>query len=335
MCLLGLAACWHQPAEKEQAPVPASGLRIAFYNTENLYDPYDDPAIDDEEFLPQGRKRWTADRYQQKLVHLAQVIAAMDYPALLGLAEVENAAVLHDLAGLPSLRDKGYRILHDESPDARGIDVALLYQPVFFTPFLEESLEVTLPRSDTREILKVGGTVGIEQDTLWLLINHWPSRSGGVARSAPYRAKAARVARTAVDHWLKTNPAANIMVMGDFNDEPTDASIAEILLARGTGYAEEASALYNPMHKLQQQGKGSYRYRHAWNMLDQIMLSAALADNSAGNLRIEPGSAQIFCPDWLLQPEGRYAGYPSRTFAGNTYLGGYSDHLPVLVELIK
>ncbi len=333
--LLLLFACQSQPSEEIKTAIPPTGIRIAFYNVENLFDTHDDPTTNDADFLPSSPKQWTEERYHQKLAHLAEVIAAMDYPAILGVAEVENEQVLQDLISQESLKGK-YRIVHDESPDERGIDVALLYQPAFFTPFLEKSLEVDLGGNDyTREILEVGGTLGTENDTLYLLVNHWPSRSGGERASAPKRKKAATAARKGIDDLTAQHPNAKIIVMGDFNDEPTDASLFRVLEANGKEPTLDANDLFNPMYALQRQEKGSYRFRNQWNMLDQIIMSQPLLSSSSTDIYYRPESAHIFNDPMLLQQSGKYAGHPNRTYAGNKYLGGYSDHLPVYIELVE
>lgn len=333
--LMFLSACLSQSSEEGQTAIPSTGLRIAFYNVENLFDTKDDPATQDEEFLPDGSKHWTKDRYQLKLKHLAEVIAAMDYPVILGVAEVENEQVLKDLISQKSLEGKGYRILHDDSPDARGIDVALLYRAPFFTPFMEESLELNLgSHTTTREILKVGGTLGSPRDTLYFLVNHWPSRGGGLSKTAPRRKKAAALARASVDELLSQDSKARIIVMGDFNDEPTNESLFKVLEANGKEETLDQNDLFNPMYALQRQRKGSYRFRDKWNMLDQIILSQSLLSSSNEHIYYRPESARIFDDEMLLQQNGKYAGHLNRTFAGDKYLGGYSDHLPVYIELV-
>lgn len=327
--------------QNETAPVEDPDIRIAFYNVENLFDTKDDPATEDEEFLPAGPKQWTEERYQQKLKNLAAVVAGLDYPEMIGLAEIENQQVLQDLVDHETLANYSYDIVHFDSPDARGIDVALLYRSTFFSPFLTQAFKVTFDSGDyqTRDILEVSGILGEDKEeginTLTVLVNHWPSRRGGMAASESRRIAAATRARALVDELLTVDPNANIILMGDFNDEPDNRSILTTLEAKGDPAVLDDNDLFNPMYALKEQGKGSYLFRGQWDMLDQIMLSQALfkAEKNKSDFHYKEGSATIFSQEWLLQQEGKYQGYPLRTYGGNEYLGGYSDHLPVYIEL--
>lgn len=341
LCALILISACDSPNQNTMTAQDDTRIRIAFYNVENLFDTADDPAIEDEEFLPDSPKKWTEQRYQQKLDNLAEVIASIHYPHILGLAEIENRKVLEDLINHQNLKSYGYQIVHDDSPDMRGIDVALLYRSAFFAPFLTRSIQIEFASDDyqTREILKVSGVLGRQKDTIsdtvHVLVNHWPSRSGGLAKSEPRRITAATYSRQLVNELLDTHPDANVIVMGDFNDEPDNRSINVTLEAKGALNALDQNDLFNPMYALKQEGKGSYNFRGTWNMLDQIILSQPLLYGQPGqpDINYKEGSATVFKEDWLLQQEGKYAGYPFRTYGGNQYLGGYSDHLPVYIEL--
>lgn len=338
--LIIISACV-SPNEDEMTKQQSFNIRVAFYNVENLFDTIDDPNTKDEEFLPVSPKKWTIERYQKKLDNLAEVVAAMGYPELLGLAEIENRRVLEDLINHEKLKEAGYNIVHDDSPDFRGIDVALLYRTAYFDPFFTRSIPIEFEKEDyqTREILSVSGLLRenkeTKADTLHLLVNHWPSRSGGLAKSEPRRIKAATYVRKLADELLDTHPDANLVIMGDFNDEPDNHSISEILSAKGDLIESGQHNLFNPMYALKQQGQGSYNFRGNWNMLDQILLSQALlkAQQKQPDFNYKKGSATVMKKEWLLQKEGRYEGYPLRTYGGNQYLGGYSDHLPVYIEL--
>ena len=252
---------------------------------------------------------------------------------------MENEAVLRQLIEHPDLTEADYDIVHYDSPDVRGIDVALLYRTPSFTPESSQAIPLTFEGEDykSRDILLVSGVLGkdAEHNTVHVLVNHWPSRRGGVAKSEPRRLMAAQTVRQTVDELLQTDPAANVILMGDFNDEPTNRSITEELRATGAVKNNDPSQLYNTVAALDEQGRGSYQFRGQWNMLDQIILSSGLIqdDRKVDDYYYRAESATIFTPGWLLQAEGKYQGYPDRTYAGDKYLGGYSDHLPVFVEL--
>ena len=333
-----LAGCLNQLQTETSAPDKPEA-RVAFYNVENLFDTEEDPYRLDEEFLPTSEKKWNKARYEDKLAKLAQVIAAMNYPELLGLAEVENEAVLRDLVERSDLADAGYDIVHYDSPDVRGIDVALLYRTAFFTPESSQAIPVTFEDEayKSRDILLVSGTLGkdAKYNTVHVLVNHWPSRRGGIAKSEPRRLGAARIVRKTVDELLQTDPLANVILLGDFNDEPPDQSITGELRATGSIRKKDPFQLYNTVAALDEQGRGSYNFRGDWNMLDQIILSQGLVEDArnVSDYYYRPESATVFAPEWLLQAEGKYQGHPDRTYAGNKYLGGYSDHLPVYIEL--
>lgn len=313
---------------------PPAQARIAFYNTENLYDTIDDKKVADEEFLPNGKMKWTKERYTQKLANLSKVILAVgngNGPEIIGLCEVENKGVLVDLTKKTPMKKQKYSIVHYDSPDGRGIDVALLYKASAFRvleskPFQVPLVSDTLP--PTRNILYVKGILG-KSDTLCLFVNHWPSRRGGTDESAPRRMLAAKLLRQLSDSVQKANPGAQVVAMGDFNDEPTDASVATVAhpVTDST-----AAGLCNMLSTLDQQGEGTHYYKKEKNVFDQLLVS--------GNLFTQRGyyvtstSGHIFRPEWILGEN--YKGDPPaplRTYAGNRYIGGYSDHLPVYIEL--
>jgi predicted extracellular nuclease len=310
---------------------------IAFYNVENLFDTLDDPNKIDEQFLPGGDYDWTAKKYASKLDHLAQVISKLNSgkaPDILGLCEVENMAVLVDLVNDKQLSDEGYGIVHFESPDARGIDVALLYRKSMFR--IKDSkpniLDLSSYGNTTRDILQVElESRGKVKETIHVLVNHWPSRRGGLAESEPKRVKAAKTLKAIVDGITDKNSKANIVIMGDFNDEPFNKSIRDELATAEDFDKLGGASLFNPMARLKQAGLGSYNYRGNWNMLDQIIISKALLDGEKAEY--EKYSAKIFSPEWLRQHGGTYDQYPFRTFGGRKYLNGYSDHFAVSIQL--
>lgn len=294
-------------------------LTAGFYNVENLFDTLDHPLTADEDFTPRGRLAWDETRYRHKLTQLARVIQALGPPRLLGLAEVENALVLSDLIATSPLQSGSFAIVHHESPDQRGIDVALLYDTRQFR--LLESKPIPVPTErPTRDIL--AATLRSEQgDTLVVLVNHWPSRSGGAEKTAPLRELAAATLRHFVDSLLQARPQTLALVMGDFNDNPADRSIREVL-AR--------DLLVNPFLALHFSGIGSYNYRGNWDMLDQIMYNPGLLSPGSPWQRSEAG---VLRERWMLYEDPKFGPSPNRTYGGPNYYGGYSDHLPVWMKL--
>jgi hypothetical protein len=315
---------------------------LAFYNVENLFDTIDTPGIIDEDFTPRGDLQWNSRLYWEKIDRLAAVVADLcgdytpDGPALLGLAEIENRSVLEDLARHERIARRRYQIVHYDSPDPRGIDVALLYQPKYFTPLSSRPISFRpfaggeADSRLTRDILLVSGL--FDGDTIHLLVNHWPSRRGGEKATEPLRNAAAQICRDISDSLLLINPAAKIVVMGDFNDDPVSPSIREYLRAREKPDKVGPADFYNPMHELYKKGVGTLAYRDAWSLFDQILLSRAFLHDQGG-YRFH--QARVFNKPYLAQQGGQFRGYPFRSFAGNEYLGGYSDHFPVYITLVK
>ena len=313
-------------------------LCIAFYNLENLYDTIDDPLTDDTEFTPSGPSKWDSKRYHEKLSHLAKVISQIgdegvkDGPVIIGLAEVENKQVVEDLIKTTPLDKTGYRIVHYDSPDKRGIDVAFLYQPKIFKYKESKTFPLKIPGKDdffTRDILEVSGT--IKGQPVFILVNHWPSRSKGQKETAPLRDAAADLCLSIVQDIRKSHPDAGIIIMGDLNDDPVDESVMNHLRVKTSSDSLSPGDLYDPMWKLFKDGKGTLEYKGIWNLFDQIIISSALmADFSHGYYFYK---ADVFKRDWLVENGGKYDGYPFRSYAGTNYLGGYSDHLPVYIYL--
>ena len=314
---------------------------VGFYNFENLFDTENDPGIADEEFTPNGRNRWTSARYQSKLQQLEQVVSELgteltpDGLALLGVAEVENRQVLADFSQQAKVRNRHYRIIHYDSPDRRGIDVALLYNPKYFTPLYSRAVPAELFESNgdtvfTRDILYVSGL--LLQDTLHLLVNHWPSRRGGQKASEPRRMAMARKNKQISDSLRARDPNANILVMGDLNDDPVNRSVKKVLEATNRPDQVDPKGFFNPMYDLFKQGIGTLAYRDAWSLFDQILISPGLLSGGDG---LWYYSMKIFNPPYLQQQTGPFQGYPLRTYGGGTYLGGYSDHFPVYVYLVR
>ncbi len=309
--------------------------RIVSYNVENLFDTYDEPSTFDEAFTPQGVNHWTNERYEEKVNNIGKVLINSSNgqrpPALIGLVEIENKHVLEDLLNKSPLSKFQYAIVHEDSPDERGIDVALLYDTAQFTYLDDQIGRIQFPQDHndkTRDILIVKGL--LNKDTVYVAINHWPSRRGGVARSEVKRRYVAQVLHKKVEDLLAQNPEVGIIVMGDFNDTPTNRSLNEDLDA---GPWEGGQKLINLMWAFEKQGRGSYKYQNQWNMLDQFVISRNLTDKK-GRLIITPESARIGNYDWLTEQDPNYPGKRIyRTFRGPKYVGGYSDHYPIVLDI--
>jgi predicted extracellular nuclease len=311
---------------------------VAFYNQENLFDTIDDPERNDNEFLPKAKNEWNTEKYQNKLSNMAKVIASMNQgkgPDILGLCEVENKTVLQDLVKQPAVAKAKYAFVHFESPDERSIDNALLYQPKKFDLDTAYPIAITFPenpRSKTRDILLVKLTERKSKQHLIVLVNHFPSRLGGQNESEPKRIRAAAILRQVYDSISRVDANAGIVLMGDFNDEPTNTSMANTLQGRPTEENTIGTDLFNAMFKLKSQGIGSHYYKGEWSALDQILISNNLLHC---RLRVcyKESSASVYKQDWMLETNEKFKGAPLRTFAGKKYLNGFSDHLPVYIML--
>jgi len=316
-------------------------VSIGFYNLENLFDTiYDAELLLNEEFTPESPKQWSAERYQQKLTNMAFVISNMatdvtpDGLALLGVCEVENRGVLEDLVLEESIKDRNYQVVHFDSPDKRGIDVGLLYNPAYFEVTNTKSYNLSMPDDSsffTRDQLVVSGL--LDGEKVHVIVNHWPSRRGGAEKSQPKRIAAGDLSRTIVDSLLIIDQNAKIFVMGDMNDDPVDLSVLEHLNAKGNQELLKEGELFNPMHQLYLDSLGTLAYRKKWNLFDMVIVSQGLLGENKSDYKFY--KAEVFDQPYLRQTEGDYEGYPNRTYAGKYYLGGYSDHFPVYVYLIK
>ncbi len=310
-------------------------ITIAFYNLENLFDFRDDAKTYDEDFLPISRKRWTKKRYDKKIERLGRVISMIgkvsnlpveeNSPVIIGLAEVENKKVLHDLVHSQHLKTYNYRYVHFDSKDERGIDVALLYNPKYFTMETSKPYRLYLEKENgsedyTRDVLRVSGK--LMDKYVHFLVNHWPSRREGQKESNPKRMIAAKKTADIIGEFKQNDSEAKILVMGDFNDNPNDGSM---------NFLADVATLYNPMSTMMSYSKGSLNHRGKWNLFDQILLTTNIINNNEGELQFE--SAHIFDAPFLKQQTGPYKGQPSRTFAGEKYKDGFSDHFPVFVIL--
>ncbi|WP_047417137.1 endonuclease/exonuclease/phosphatase family protein [Cellulophaga sp. Hel_I_12] len=315
---------------------------IAFYNVENLFDIKNDSLSFDDDRTPEGKDQWTLDRYFKKIEQLTKVISEIGAdipktsPDIIGLCEIENRAVLEDLIQHNHLKNKEYGIIHFDSPDERGIDVALLYKKAAFIPNTFRSHRLLLFNEDgfrdySRDQLVVGGFLDDEQ--FYFIVNHWPSRSGGEARSKPNRMAAAELNKRIIDSIVRFDASAKIISMGDFNDDPTSDSLKKILKTKGESTNLEPNDLYNPMERLHKKGIGSLAYRDKWNLFDQLFFTSNLITKHKKTYSF--WQAFVYAPSYLIDPSGRFKGYPLRTYAGGNYVGGFSDHFPVYMYLIK
>ncbi|PVW14111.1 endonuclease/exonuclease/phosphatase family protein [Marixanthomonas spongiae] len=317
---------------------------IAFYNLENLYDPVDDTTINDEASpIMEMGEDLREDVYKQKLANMAKVISEIGKdvtgtsPAIVGVSEIENRKVLEDLLNQEPLLHKDYGIVQFDSPDRRGIDVALLYQKKLFTPTNYKAHPLLIyynndrtKRIYTRDQLLVSGM--LDGEKMHFIVNHWPSRSGGEARSRSKRMKAAKLNKQIIDSLFSEDPYAKIITMGDFNDDPTSPSVKEILKAKEDREDVKLKELYNPMEAMHNKGIGTLAWRDSWNLFDQMILSQEFLKKEYSSYRFY--KAGVFNKSYLATPRGRYKGYPYRSFVGG-FTGGYSDHFPVFVYLIK
>ncbi len=316
---------------------------IAFYNVENLFDFEDDPITFDDDRTPEGKDHWTEDIYNAKIKNMAKVISEIGAdvsgtsPAIIGVAETENRRVLEDLVNDKALVGKDYGIVQFDSPDRRGIDVALLYQKKLFHPTSTTKHELLIyedndptKRVYTRDQLLVTGM--LDGEKISIIVNHWPSRSGGEERSRSKRIKAAKLNKSIIDSIFSEDPYAKIITMGDLNDDPTSPSVKDILKTKSNREKLEMKELYNPMEEMFADGMGTLAYRDSWNLFDQIIMSTELTKKDFSTYRLY--KAGIFNKTYLANPRGQYKGYPFRSFA-NGFTGGYSDHFPVYVYLIK
>ncbi len=295
---------------------------IAFYNLENLFDTIDNPLTMDDDFTESSEKKWTDKRFRKKIKKLGHVISQIGYdailhpPVLTGVAEVENQNVLDELVSSKFLNPKGYQYIHFDSPDERGIDTALLYRKDYFTVMYKEAFPLYInnqygERDYTRDILYVKGQ--LENETVHVLVNHWPSRRAGTEETSFKRIAAAIKNREIISGIIEEDPMAKFIIMGDFNDDPKSESVKTLI----------QEDIYNPMELLHTKYSGSLNYKGNWNLFDQILLSNNFLQQHNNLFRFE--EAKIFNPKHLQE----FKGNPFRTFVGKRYLGGLSDHFPV------
>lgn len=312
-------------------------IRIMFYNVENLFDTQDDSIKNDNEFLPEGSRRWNNSKMYDKINKLYKVIVAVggwSPPDIIGLCEIENRFVISLLLNYTPLQKFNYGVVHAESPDQRGIDVAILYNRDRINKISEEFISVHFPFSHntTRDIAYMKARVN-NKDTLHIFVNHWPSRLGGEKKSEPNRMFVAGILKSKTDSIFKLPGSKNIVIMGDFNDEPVNNSLINGLKARIEFTDILFSSLYNLSACDPLNFYGTLKYQSGWQIFDQFIVSGQLLDKKS-NLTTSCENFHIFNADFLLEPDEKYMGKkPFRTYSGFKYNHGYSDHLPVYLDL--
>ena len=318
-------------------------LFVAHWNVENLFDTLDDPKTEDEEFLPSSEKEWNNERVDKKMYNLSRLIRSMNSengPDLLGVCEVEHQFLL-DTMITQHLSDKSYKTAYLESLDGRGIDNGIIFNSKKFSLLDIKGHRVDIGGGyDTRYILE-GIFLFEKKDTIYFFVNHWPSRRGGEDESEPKRISAAKTLRSVVDEILSKNSKSNIIIVGDFNDEPTNISITEYLKAQPflcdslddeNLHEDFGTDLFNLSYKAWFDGSGSYKYKDDFNMLDQIIISKELLLGE--KIIYTCNSFEVYKPYLMVTRTGKFQGAPFPTYGGKRYLGGYSDHFPVTAKFI-
>ncbi|PWK20358.1 endonuclease/exonuclease/phosphatase family protein [Xanthomarina spongicola] len=316
---------------------------VAFYNLENLFDTINDTTKFDEASPIMEMKGDVQAVYKKKVQNMARVLSDIgadvsnNSPVIIGVSEVENREVMEDVINDPLLIDKDYGIVHYDSPDRRGIDVGLFYQKKLFTPLYTSSHELIIYDDDsrervyTRDQLLVSGK--LEDEMIHVIVNHWPSRRGGEARSRPKRVAAAKLNKKIIDSLQTIDPYAKIFIMGDLNDDPTNASVKDVLKAEKDKEDVGLKGIYNPMESFFKMGLGTNAYRDSWSLFDQILVTQPLIEKDYSSFRFY--KAGIYNKNYLVNKKGRWKGYPLRSFADGGFTGGFSDHFPVYVFVIK
>lgn len=313
---------------------------VAFYNLENLFDTINNNGKYDLEFSPSGKNQWDSRRYWKKINNLGYAISKMTTkstpmgPAIIGVSEIENITVLQDLVADKAIKDWNLQIIHHDSPDRRGVDVGLLYNPKFFRPLKVDNRPLhidSIPWFKTRDQMVVMGLLGGER--VAVIVNHWPSRRGGSEQSSYLREAAAQLSRDIADSLLNIDPSMGIIVMGDLNDDPFNRSVSETLGGLKKENDVKPGGFYNPFWSKLDAGIGSYTYKGGWNLFDQIIVNYNLLPRGKSKLKFS--YAEVLNKDFLKQQEGQYKGYPFRTFSSGVWTAGYSDHFPTEIFLTK
>lgn len=313
---------------------------VAFYNLENLFDTINNNGKYDLEFSPQGSRQWNGRKYWSKINNMAEAIAHMTTkttpmgPAIIGVSEIENKSVLDDLVKADPIKKWMLQVVHHDSPDRRGVDVGLLYNPRMFKVINVTNHTLSIPSNPTfrtRDQMCVTGQLG--NDTVSIIVNHWPSRLGGQAQSSYLREAAAALSKHIADSLWAINPRQGVIIMGDLNDDPYDKSCAKVLGAAKSQKGVEPHGFYNPWWKVLDDGIGTLAYDSSWNLFDQIIVSGTLLDHNTEGLHYWRCQVNNF--DFLRDTQGKRQNYPLRTYSGGVFLNGYSDHFPTEIFLIR
>jgi len=332
--LVLLIVCFSQFSYSQQN---AHNFSILFYNVENLFDTEDNPETEDNYFTPDGEFHWTGKRLNFKLLNISKAIlsaSGWSVPDILLFCEIENREVLEKLIRNTPLKSYPFKIIHKDSPDHRGIDVGMIYNQDRFYPLEYQyyQLEVNQKKVNTREILYVSGVVN-DTDTLHIFGNHWPSRYSGFMETKSLRNAAAKLLKTKVDELYQKYQSPKIVIMGDFNDNPEDESLFEVLLAKKVDVSIPENQLYNLFFDRKRVNSGTLKYQSQWFIFDQIIVSGSLLTANSG-FQTSPENAKIVTLPFLLEQDEKFgSNKPFRTYYGFSYNGGFSDHLPVLLEL--
>ncbi len=315
---------------------------VAFYNLENLFDTIpNNPLGRDDEFTPKGKNQWGSKKYWNKIQNLATAISHMTStttpmgPAIIGVSEIENKSVLNDLVKAEPIKRWMLQVVHHDSPDRRGVDVGLLYNPRFFRVLNVTNHTLRIPNYEhfrTRDQMCVTGILG--GDTVSVIVNHWPSRLGGQEQSSYLREAAAALSKQIADSLWQIRPNQGVIVMGDLNDDPQDKSCAEVLGAKKNESDVDPHGFYNPWWKMLDKGIGTLAYKGSWNLFDQIIVSGTLLKKH-NNGGVYYRLCKVLNFEFLKDTEGNRQGYPKRTHSGGVWLNGYSDHFPAEIFLIK
>lgn len=316
---------------------------VAFYNLENLFDTINNNGKYDLEFSPAGARQWDGRKYWLKINNLARAISEMKTrhtplgPAIIGVSEIENRSVLMDLVKADAIKDWDLKVVHHDSPDRRGVDVGLLYNPKLFKVLGVSNHTLRIadqPDFRTRDQMCVLGLLGGQK--VAVIVNHWPSRLGGAERSSYLREAAASLSKEIADSLWRIDPNTGVIIMGDLNDDPFDKSCAKVLNARKE--KKEVAAphgFYNPFWGILDKGIGSLAYKGGWNLFDQIIISGNLLGNPANPHALKFSDAKVLNFNFLRDTEGNRRGYPLRTYSAGAFLGGYSDHFPTEIFFIQ